>query len=408
MRLINSSLSNKINDVTVLLTTGCTMSCGYCFEHQRDHSRDAMMSPLTFIDIIKRHVALGTKFDLNLFGGEPTLNKSCLKALILYLESNKSLETPFFIHIQTNAYAIDNEILEMLRDISILSPCGLGICISIDSTNIKGNTHRVNHDGESTWDTVYNNIVRIHDSVPGAYIDTHSVFTNENAPFFAQTVMTLKKMVDDKIIDNFGMNWVDPDTIGFDLSEEAVEIVLDQYWNIIYPSIKSDNWSEYTVSGFMVMGLDTDIPLEDNPNDSNYSVCGAGSTSIAYTPDGDMVPCHKFIDKRAENLILDISELPLKKEDVSGDDDYSCIECPLKHGCQTCVASNIMYGGHIHQQSKRMCKRKIMIYKKMMRYKLQAQRKLLDEMINDSSVLSEDINNLTIMIGELLAKQKIK
>lgn len=402
MKLINSSLNSKIDDVTILLTTGCTMSCKYCFEHQRDHSKDIMMNPSIFIDIVKRHVALGTKFDLNLFGGEPTLNKTCLKALIEYLDSNKKLETPFFIHIQTNAYVIDDEILEMFRNISILSPCGLGICISIDAMNIEGNAHRVNHDGESTWNTVYNNIVRVHNSVPGAYIDTHSVFTNENAPFFAQTVMTLKKMVDDGIISNFGMNWVDPDTIGFDLSEEAVDTVLDQYWSIIYPSMKSENWSEYTVSGFMVMGLDTDILLEDNPNDNSYSVCGAGSKSIAYAPDGTMIPCHKFIDKRAENLTLNMSELPPKKEDISGDDNYPCIECPLKHGCQTCIASNIMYGGHIHQQSKRMCKRKLMIYKKMMKYKLQNQQKILNELISDNIILSDEIKDLTIKIGESL------
>lgn len=402
MKLINSSLSNKINDVTVLLTTGCTMSCKYCFEHQRDHSKDTMMDPSTFIGIIKHHVSLGTKFDLNLFGGEPTLNKSCLKALIEYLESSKSLETPFFIHIQTNAYVIDDEILEILRDISVLAPCGLGICISIDSMNIEGNVHRVNHDGESTWDIVYNNIVRIHESVPGAYIDTHSVFTNENATFFAQTVMTLKKMVDEGIIVNFGTNWVDPDTIGFNLSEEAVDIVLDQYWNVIYPSIKNENWSEHTVSGFMAMGLDVDIPLEDDPSDISYNVCGAGSKSIAYTPDGAMVPCHKFIDKRAENLTLDISKLPPKKEDISGDDDFPCVECPLKHGCQTCIASNIMYGGHIYQQSKRMCERKIMIYKKAMLYKLQNQQKILNEIISDNNILSDEIKDLTIKIGESL------
>lgn len=402
MKLINSSLKSKISDVTVLLTTGCTMSCEYCFEHQRDHTKDTMMDPSTFINIVKQHASLGTKFDLNLFGGEPTLNKPCLKALVEFLDSNKNLETPFFIHIQTNAYIIDDEILEILRDISILSPCGLGICVSIDSMNVKGNIHRVNHDGESTWDTVYNNIIRIHDSVPGAYIDTHSVFTNENAPFFAQTVMTLKKMLDEGIISNFGMNWVDPDTVGFDLSEEAVETVLDQYWNIIYPSIKNENWTEYAVSGFMVMGLDADIPLEDDPNDSSYNVCGAGGKSIAYTPDGTMIPCHKFIDKRAENLTLDLSELPPKKEDISGNDNYSCIECPLKHGCQTCIASNIMYGGHIHQQSTRMCRRKIMIYKKMMKYKLQNQQKILNEIISDNNILSDEIKNLTIEIGESL------
>lgn len=402
MRINNLCLNRKISDVTVLLTTGCTMSCKYCFEHQRDHSKDTMMNPSTFIDIIEHHVALGTKFDLSLFGGEPTLNKPCLKALVEYLESNKSLETPFFIHIQTNAYDIDDEILEILRDISVSSPCGLGICVSIDSTTIEGNIHRVNHDGDSTWSTVYNNIIRIHESVPGAYIDTHSVFTNENAPFFAQTVMTLKKMVDEGIIAHFGMNWVDPDTIGFNLSEEAVDTVLNQYWNTIYPSIKSDNWTEETISSFMVMGLDTHIPLKDDPIDNSYNVCSAGSTSIAYIPDGTMIPCHKFIDKRAENLILDISEFPPKKEDISGDDNYPCIECPLKHGCQTCIASNIMYGGHIHQQSKRMCKRKLMIYKKMMKYKLQNQQKILNELISDNTILSDEIKDLTIKIGESL------
>lgn len=402
MKLVNADLNKSINDVTVLLTTGCTMNCVYCFEHQRDHSKDTMMDPVTFINIVKRHVSLGVKFDLRLFGGEPTLNKLCLKALVEYLESNQNLPTPFFTHIQTNAYDMDDEILEILKDISILSPCGLGICISIDSMVMEGNVHRVNHDGEATWNTVCNNIVKIRKSVPGAYIDTHSVFTNESAPFFAQTVMELKKMMDEDIIDNFGMNWIDPDTIGFDLSEEAVDIVLDQYWNVIYPSIKSENWSDDTVNGFMVMGLDDYIPLEDSLTDNTYNICGAGSTLIAYTPDGNMIPCHKFIDKRAENLTLDLSEFPPKKEDISGNDNYSCVECPLKHGCQTCIASNIMYGEHIHQQSNRMCKRKIMIYKKMMKYKLQNQQKILNELISDNIILSDEIKDLTIKIGESL------
>lgn len=402
MKLINPKLTNKMDDVTVMLTTGCTMSCAYCFEHQRDHSKDTMMKPETLISILERHIAHGNRFDLHLFGGEPSLNKACLQALVNYLSTHKDLPTHFFIDIQTNAYKLDNELIELFKELSILSPCGFGICVSLDSVVPEGNAYRVDHDKEYTWYTVYNNILKLRQLVPGAYIDIHSVISNKSAPFFAETVTKLKNLADEGLIDNFGMNWIDPDTVGFELSEEAIDTVLYQYWTIIYPEIRSKKWSEESVSGFMVMGLDDYISLEDSEEDKQYNICGAGSKLIAYMPDGNMVPCHKFIDKRAENLELDISDFPPKKEYIKGEFNYFCIDCPLKHNCQTCIASNILYGGHVYKQSDSVCRRKRMIYKKMMEWKLRKQQQLLDEIINDNKLLSEEIRNLTIEIGESL------
>lgn len=392
------------NDITVILTSGCTMNCKYCFEHERDHSKDDTMSFETLVNIFEKYQSLGENFNFHLFGGEPTLNKDALLKFTSYLESQKVFKSNFFIDIQTNLYNIDEDIYDIFRRLSVIAPCGFGVCVSIDGVSSIGNSNRIDHDGVNTFDVVRNNLAHLREKVPSAYIDTHSVISDANANEFTLLVQTLKSWCDDKIIDNFGMNWIDPDTTNMSITNESINSVVDQYWSNIQPTLIKDKYTEEMQSGFMIMGLDFYLPnIEEDP-EKLFNVCGAGTKTTAYLPNGEEIPCHKYMDKRAQSLNRDIFDYKPNINDVVGEDSFKCIDCPLVFNCHTCIASNELYGGNINQKSIQHCKRWRYIMKTSLRYKLKYVQKLQLLALDDQRSLTQSLLETTKRIATKITK----
>lgn len=393
-------------DITVILTSGCTMSCKYCFEHQRDHLKDDTMSGDTLIQIFEKYYNIGTPFDFHLFGGEPTLNKEALKQFVEYLESYKEFNTCFFMDIQTNLYRMDEEIYELFRRFSVVVPRGFGICVSIDGVSTESNSNRIDHDGINTFDIVRDNLIKLKENVPSVIVDTHSVITNENAPHFTELVFTLKEWYDHGIIDNFGMNWLDADTVGMSISEESIESVMDQYWNNIQPILIKENYTEEMQSCFMVMGLDLYLNHEDDNVNDTYNICGAGVKTVAYLPSGEEIPCHKYMDKRAKLIDYDRNNYPPKMINMIGEDGFRCIECPLRFICQTCIASNELYGGYLNQKSINHCKRWRYIIKSALHHKLKWAKEMKLLVLNEQHALSDELIRSSVVLIDSIIKNE--
>lgn len=387
-----------INDVTVILTSGCTMSCKYCFEHQRDHSKDSTMKPSTLIDIFDKYQSLGNPFDFHLFGGEPTLNMSALNEFVKHLEEYGEFPTDFYIDIQTNLYEVSAELYDALQRLSKVSHRKLSVCVSIDGISNNGNKYRVNHDGESTFSTVYNNLMHLREVLPNAEIRTHSVISDANAPEFTNLVLKLKSLYDDGIIDNFGMNWIDPDTVGVELSNETIDLVMIQYWKDIQPKLISDGYTEEMQSSFMAMGLDIDLHYNKDLDD-NYNICGAGSTMTAYLPSGEEIPCHKFIDKRASFTKINTDNYPPNVRKMIGENRFECVKCPLRFSCHTCIASNELYGGNLYQKSSSQCRRWRYLIKTALQYKLEWAKNIQKNVLDEQARLSNEILSLTTKVA---------
>lgn len=392
-------------DVTAILTTGCTMNCKYCFEHERDHSKDANMSFDTLKNIFEKYQNIGEYFNLHLFGGEPTLNIDTLHKFTLYLEERQSnFKTNFYIDIQTNLYAMNDEIYDIFRRLSVSSPCGLGICVSIDGASYNGNSNRVNHDNINTFEVVKNNLIHLRTEVPSAYIDTHSVISDANASEFTTLVKTLKTWYDDGLIDNFGMNWIDPDTVNMKINPESITSVIDQYWSNIQPILVKDNYTEEMQSGFMVMGLDFHLPNKNESVDNLFNVCGAGTNTTAYLPTGEEIPCHKFMDKRSQKIRCDVKKYPPKANDMVGEDGFKCMDCPLIFNCHTCIASNELYGGDLNHKSAQHCKRWRYIMKTSLKHKLNYIEKMQQLALDNQSELVNSLLEVTKITATKILK----
>ena len=91
------------HNIVVLNTYRCNANCAYCFEKNRDHSKT--MSEKTALDLAK-WICSHVKHDFNLqfFGGEPTVNIKAIDTITQYL--NKHFQYQYHTDMTSNGYLL--------------------------------------------------------------------------------------------------------------------------------------------------------------------------------------------------------------------------------------------------------------------------------------------------------------
>ena len=128
-----------INILYLLLTDACNLRCGYCYflANMSEDYNFSFMSEETaiaaiemFARCIKKSIADGSDDQqIVIYGGEPTLNKRTLLAVLKYIDSAKEkgiLPSYVSITVNTNGILLDEEIIEQSKK------SGAVVAISID------------------------------------------------------------------------------------------------------------------------------------------------------------------------------------------------------------------------------------------------------------------------------------
>ncbi len=144
-------------DLTIATTMQCQFRCEYCFEGHKSSSKLSSES----IECIKKYIVRQTNLrtlHITWFGGEPLLNIDAIDSLsdffISYCSSN---DIQYYADITTNGYGLTKQLAHhLIHDCNIKR-----YIITIDGPENIHNQRRPLRNGNSTFETIWKNIIHI-------------------------------------------------------------------------------------------------------------------------------------------------------------------------------------------------------------------------------------------------------
>ena len=161
--------------VTLHITTGCNMSCGYCYSPPKGKNDMSLEIARQSIDYIAEHYPPNT--GIIFFGGEPLLRKDLIKETIAY---SKTKSTYFHYKVTTNGLLLDADFLEYANNE------GLQVSISVDGNRQAHNTFRNFPDGTHTFNILKEKIDILLSRQP--YAKCLMTVTPETVAYYAESV----------------------------------------------------------------------------------------------------------------------------------------------------------------------------------------------------------------------------
>jgi uncharacterized protein len=159
-------LESRVSQLTLQLTTDCTLRCSYCtysgrYENQRTHSKKVM--PLDVIkrsvDFLMAHSREVEKPTLGFYGGEPLLEIESIKACIAYINEEYPGRSMHYT-LTTNGTLFTEDMCRFLEENEF------SIAVSFDGPAELHDRNRVFPDGSGSFDTIIANMIYIKDNFP--------------------------------------------------------------------------------------------------------------------------------------------------------------------------------------------------------------------------------------------------
>lgn len=143
--------SSNRKQVTMIVTTDCNLACPYCYTYSKVNP--VYLQPEMAVAILQTVVKPEERLYLQFFGGEPTLNFPCIKAVTQYI---KTYIPDHFIYITTNGVIKDESVLDFLLESQ------MGFYLSLDGTKPFNDKNRVTcKERLGTYDDVIRTLRRI-------------------------------------------------------------------------------------------------------------------------------------------------------------------------------------------------------------------------------------------------------
>ena len=166
----------------------CNFSCRYCYQ---THDKKQMTNEIAdrFIDAVKNHYYQNgiKEFYIEWFGGEPTLSYPMIQKVTNELSDFfNQYHVIYSYGITTNGYLLDRNMADYL-----LSHRFKFFQITLDGGRDSHNSNRPLHNGEATWDTIFQDLMYMKNSV----INDFQVAVRVN--FDYQTFDTVSQLLND-------------------------------------------------------------------------------------------------------------------------------------------------------------------------------------------------------------------
>lgn len=169
-------------------TLECNFACEYCYEtkHAGFMSENVRKGIVRWID----HIAESSKhFGIGWFGGEPLLDFPLIEEINQYaIEVCETNKCTFRSHITTNGYLLNEDMIKKVDILNIFS-----FQITLDGAPETHNKSRPLRNGKGTFDTVYENILKLLDQT-NAIVRVRVNVDSENY----NSVFKLLDMIPDK------------------------------------------------------------------------------------------------------------------------------------------------------------------------------------------------------------------
>ena len=262
--------------VTLHITTGCNLSCNYCYsppDRRNDMSRETAYKS---IDFISDNYPVNT--GIIFFGGEPLLKKDLIVDTINY-----SRKKPGYFHykVTTNGILLDDEFLKFA------GTANLQVSISIDGNEKAHNTFRSFPDGTPTFEILKDKIALLLKYQP--YAKALITVSPETLPFYADSVDFLLKSRFKYIIAslNYTGNW----------DHKSLKELEKQYKKI------AKIYEAYTLNEDKFYFSPFEMKLASHIRQHNFECyqCHLAQKQISVAFDGSIYPCVQFVKDGVSN-----------------------------------------------------------------------------------------------------------
>ncbi len=276
---------SPIKSMCLHISHDCNMRCKYCFADGGDYKRArGLMSyecGCKAIDFLLEKSKGIKNLELDFFGGEPLLNFDVVKKLVAYgREKEKQYGKNIRFTITTNGVLLDDE------SIDFINKHMSNAVLSIDGRREINDYMRPLANGKGTYDKIlpaYKKLVK--DRTMDWYV--RGTYTRRNLDF-TNDVLCLA----DEGFDNISVEPVVlPDESEFSIREEDLPVLFEEYEKLAKEMLKREKEGRgFTFFHFM-------IDLDAGPCVYKRTKgCGCGSEYVAVTPNGDIYPCHQFVE----------------------------------------------------------------------------------------------------------------
>ena len=308
-----------LDSLRLIITNKCNFKCSYCFAHAGSYNMPLHeMSTDLIKEILDYFFTSYEKVtQLSFFGGEPLLALDKIEFACSYIAEHFPLKIPSY-SIVTNAFLLNGAAKTVLEKNKI------SVIASIDGPKEINDLCRIFKDGTGTFDTVDKNIREFSNTSNIAIESTYSSIHAKNG------------ITKNKLFDYLSKRYKTSKII-------IADVVTDQ--NI--PSKKNLENDLFMNLKFFEEFFDGNI---ENYNDEivflirafvtgqNYKFfCGAGYNKFAVDMDGNVYPCHLFLDS-PKNILFNIEAPQVKKSfKLYSKDNAKCSQCTYRAFCSICT-----------------------------------------------------------------------
>lgn len=332
------------------LTERCNMACTYCFEGDKG-KKDMNMNVINdFILFIKRQKY--KKFTIRFFGGEPSLKTDLIEQILLKLSSEFQKDEGYEIHYNlfTNAVYLPDKLIELIKTYKI------SCLVSLDGCQKMHDRNRIFPNGDGSYHIVLDNVKKLHKLNKNIII--RAVYdTIEND-------ISLIDIVDECSRNGFDfisivIPWVKSNS-ELALTQNKMESMKEKVRDYAKECVQRLKRHDFSLLSLHEINR-TLIKIIFNQATLYSDACCAGKTGIAVQAEGDLYPCHSFVnipEFKYGNLKdgIDAHELKGKFDQLNCETIPACKDCAIRYYCGSrCYADAYWFSGDIAKMNPYRC-----------------------------------------------------
>lgn len=315
----------------------CNMRCRYCFADSGDyHMKRTLMSAdigRKALDFLIEKSGKIHNLEVDFFGGEPLMNFDVVREIVLY---GRELER---IHNKTIRFTITtNASLLNEENISFINEHCANVVLSVDGMKSTNDAMRTFEDGSGTYDNIMPKIKSLIKARNGTNYYVRGTFTRNNLHFADDVLHLADEGFREISIEPVVLPANDP----LSIREEDLPVIFEEYDKLAREMVKREKEGNGFNFFHFLVDLDTGPCAYKRAKG-----CGSGCEYIAVTPEGDIYPCHQFVE-HSDYKLGDVFSGELKNEirrkfsknNIQTNEE--CKNCWAKYFCGGgCAANNL-------------------------------------------------------------------
>lgn len=327
---------DALTSLVLNVTTGCNLSCGYCYKEDLTSPAAARRLPAdkarAAVDLLLRESGDRPRLNISFFGGEPLSNLPLIQETVDYAETRAAAAgRQMDFSLTTNATLLDD------RTIAWLDAHRFGISVSMDGPAAVHDRNRRTAGGQGTYAVVAAKARRLLERYRSRPVGARVTVTAG-----ATDVVAIHQHLKDEL--GFAEVGIAPVTAGLPdgaaLDDRETALVFDGLLSL------ADRWRDAALEGRDI-GFSNINQLIAALHDGHGKIvpCGAGYALLAVDTDGRLQLCQRF----SGSTLSDYGDVERGPDHDRLDAFLSRAVARADGACRGCSARHLCAGGCYHE-----------------------------------------------------------